>query len=83
MLPVITTLGMSFASLLGGALIVEVVFGLPGIGKTILDAMVLKDMPVIMASVILLSTLFMLIMLAVDVLYAYIDPRIKAQFSRG
>ena len=83
LLPVITSLGMSFATLLGGALIIEVVFGLPGIGLTILNAMTLKDLPIIMASVILLSTLFMLIMLVVDILYAYIDPRIKAQFSRG
>lgn len=82
LLPVITTLGMSFANLLGGTIVVEAVFGLPGLGKVILNALVLKDIPVVMASIILISTLFMLIMLAVDMLYAYIDPRIKAQFSR-
>ena len=82
LMPVITTLGMSFANLLGGAIIVEAVFGLPGLGKVILNALVLKDIPVIMASVILISILFMLIMLSVDLLYAYIDPRIKAQFNR-
>ena len=81
LLPVITTLGMSFASLLGGTVIVESVFGLPGLGQVILNAMTLKDIPVIMAAVLLISTLFMLIMLGVDILYAYIDPRIKAQFS--
>jgi peptide/nickel transport system permease protein len=82
LLPVITSMGMSFATLLGGALIVEIVFGLPGVGQTILNAMTLKDLPIVMASVILLSILFMIIMLIVDILYAYIDPRIKAQFSR-
>ncbi len=82
LLPVITTLGMSFANLLGGTIVVEAVFGLPGLGNIILNALVLKDVPVIMGSIILIAVLFMLIMLGVDVLYAYIDPRIKAQFAR-
>ncbi len=81
LLPVVTTLGLSFANLLGGAIVVEAVFGLPGLGEVILDALVLKDVPVVMASIILIAVLFMLIVLAVDILYAYIDPRIKAQFG--
>lgn len=81
LLPVVTTLGLSFANLLGGAIVVEAVFGLPGLGEVILDALVLKDVPVVMASVILIAVLFMLIVLIVDILYAYIDPRIKAQFG--
>ena len=60
----------------------EAVFGLPGLGNILLNALVLKDVPVIMGSIILIAVLFMLIMLGVDVLYAYIDPRIKAQFAR-
>lgn len=83
LLPVVTTLGLSFANLLGGAIVVEAVFGLPGLGEVILDALVLKDIPVVMASIILIAVLFMLIVLAIDILYAYIDPRIKAQFSGG
>ncbi len=81
LLPVVTTLGLSFANLLGGAIVVEAIFGLPGLGEVILDALVLKDVPVVMASVILIAVLFMLIVLIVDILYAYIDPRIKAQFG--
>lgn len=81
LLPVVTTLGLSFANLLGGAIVVEAVFGLPGLGQVILDALVLKDVPVVMASIILIAVLFMLIVLAVDILYACIDPRIKAQFG--
>ena len=76
-----TTLGLRFANLLGGAIVVEAIFGLPGLGEVILDALVLKDVPVVMASVILIAVLFMLIVLIVDILYAYIDPRIKAQFG--
>lgn len=81
LMPVITVLGMSFAGLLGGAMITEIVFGLPGIGNTIVMAIRMKDTPIVMASTIFLATLFMLIMLAVDLIYAYIDPRIKAQFK--
>lgn len=82
LMPVITMVGMSFASMLGGSMIVEVVFGLPGVGQHILQAIRMKDLPVVMGSTVLLATLFMLIMLAVDLVYAFIDPRIKAQFQQ-
>jgi peptide/nickel transport system permease protein len=81
LMPVITVVGMSFAGLLGGAMITEIVFGLPGIGNAIVLAIKMKDIPIVMASTIFLATLFMLIMLAVDLLYAFLDPRIKAQFK--
>lgn len=81
LLPVITVIGMTFAGLLGGAMITEIVFGLPGIGNTIVMAIKMKDYPIVMASTLFLATLFMLIMLAVDLIYAYIDPRLKAQFK--
>jgi len=80
-MPVITIIGMTFAGLLGGAMITEIVFGLPGIGNTIVMAIKTKDYPIVMASTLFLATLFMLIMLAVDLIYAFIDPRIKAQFK--
>ncbi len=83
LLPIITQLGIRFAYLLGGTLIVEQVFGMYGVGTIILKAMRLKDVPVIMAATILLATLFMLIMLIIDLMYAYIDPRIKSQFKKG
>ena len=80
LMPVIPILGMNFAGLLGGALITEVVFGLPGIGNVILTAAQMKDAPVILAAAILLAVIFKLIMLLVDVLQAFIDPRLKSQF---
>ena len=83
LLPIITQLGIRFAYLLGGTLIVEAVFGMYGVGTVILRAMQLKDIPIIMGSTILLATLFMLIMLIIDLMYAYIDPRIKSQFKKG
>lgn len=81
MLPVVTQLGMSFAGLLGGAMITEIVFGLPGLGNIIVTAIKMKDIPVVMACVVFLSCAFMLIMLIVDIIYAFIDPRVKAQYK--
>lgn len=79
-MPIITIIGFDFAGLLGGALITEVVFGLPGVGSIILTSIKMKDVPMIMASMIFLSIVFMLIVLILDLLYALIDPRIKAQY---
>ncbi|XCP86137.1 ABC transporter permease [Roseburia hominis] len=81
LIPVITQLGMNFAGLLGGAMITEIVFGLPGFGNAIVAAIKAKDVPLTMFSVVFLSTTFMVIMLAVDLIYAFIDPRIKSQFE--
>lgn len=81
LIPVITQLGMNFASLLGGAMITEIVFGLPGFGNAIVAAIKAKDVPLTMFAVIFLSTTFMIIMLVVDLIYAFVDPRIKSQFE--
>lgn len=81
MMPVVTQLGMSFASLLGGALITEMVFGLPGFGSTIVTAIKTKNIPVVMGGIIFLSVTFILIMLAVDLIYAVIDPRVKDMYE--
>ena len=81
MMPVVTQLGMSFAGLLGGAVVVEIMFGMPGFGDTIVDAIKAKDVPIVMGAVLFLSVTFMLIMLIVDIIYAFIDPRVKAQYQ--
>lgn len=81
MMPVVTQLGMSFASLLGGALITEMVFGLPGFGSAIVNAIKTKDIPIVMGGIIFLSTVFIIIMLAVDLIYAFIDPRVKDMYE--
>ena len=83
MMPVVTQVGMDFAALLGGSVIVENVFGLPGFGNVILNAIHAQDATIIMASVVLLSGLFMLIMLAVDLSYALLDPRVAAKSFAG
>lgn len=81
LLPVITSLGMNFGSSLGGAIIIETVFGMPGLGTHIVNAIRQKDVPVVLASTLFLAVLFCLIMLIVDILYAFIDPRIRSKMS--
>lgn len=83
MLPVVTTLGTSFGASLGGAIIVETVFAMPGMGTLITTAIRQKDIPVVMGSTLFLAFLFSVIILIVDILYAFIDPRIMAKYKNG
>ncbi|MBQ6693207.1 MAG: ABC transporter permease [Clostridia bacterium] len=81
LMPVITSMGMSFASLLGGTLVTEQVFGIPGLGTLIITAINNKDVPQVMAVTIFLSVIFCVIMLVVDLIYAFIDPQVKAMYT--
>ena len=83
LLPVITSLGMNFGASLGGAIIIEIVFGMPGLGTYIVTSIRQKDVPAVLASTLLLAVLFCIIMLVVDLLYAFIDPRIKAKYAKS
>lgn len=77
LLPVLTNLGMSFAGLLGGAIIAEQVFGLPGFGNAILTAINTKDTPVVMGATTFLSLVYMLVMLGLDLLNALLNPKVR------
>ncbi len=79
MFPLITQYGMSFAMALGGSVISEQLFGIPGIGAAILTAVSQKDVPMIMASTLFLSTIYCLAIILIDIINASLDPRIKAQ----
>ena len=81
LLPVVTTMGIYLSGMLGGTIIVEQVFGLPGLGTLVIKAILMKDIPQVMAVTIFLAIMFCIIMLVVDLLYAFIDPRIKARFA--
>jgi peptide/nickel transport system permease protein len=82
LLPVITVAGMEFGALLGGTVIAEAVFSIPGVGMMLLTAIRMKDVPLVMASVIFLALLFCFIMLLIDLAHAFVDPRVKAMYSR-
>lgn len=77
LIPVITVIGFQLGALLGTSAIVEVIFSLNGVGYTLLQAIFNRDYPLVQAATLYLATIFVLINLAVDVLYAYLDPRIK------
>ncbi len=82
LLPVVTVIGMDFGTLLGGTVIVEAVFSIPGIGSLILTAINMKDIPQVMAGVIFLAILYCIIMVLIDIVYAFLDPRIKARYVK-
>ena len=83
LLPVITQIGMLVVGTIGGAVIVEQVFAIPGMGTYILGAVRSKDVPAVMGSVLLIALFAGVVNLLVDLLYAYIDPRIKSQYARN
>lgn len=82
LIPVITVVGLQFGHLLGGAVLTETVFSWPGVGRLLVDAIRAKDTPMVLASVVFLATAFSICNLLVDILYAYVDPRIKSQYSK-
>lgn len=77
MIPVLTVIGLQTGLLLGGAVLTETIFGWPGIGRYIFTAIGNRDYPVIQSGILVIATIFVFINLLVDLLYAYIDPRIK------
>jgi peptide/nickel transport system permease protein len=79
LIPIITVIGVDFALLLAGAVLTETVFSWPGMGREIVDAIEFRDFPVVMAGVVLFAFVFVLVNLVVDILYAYVDPRIRYQ----
>jgi peptide/nickel transport system permease protein len=82
LLPVITNIGLSLGSLIAGAVVAEKLFSIPGIGSLIVDRIGYKDEPVIVAGTILIAICFTIVMLIVDLIYALIDPRIRAKYAR-
>jgi peptide/nickel transport system permease protein len=80
MIPIITQLGGRFAGAMGGTLILETIFSIPGMGLYIQGAISMRDIPIVLGSVVFLAIWFCIVMLLVDVLYAAMDPRIKAQY---
>ena len=76
-IPIITVIGLVFAALLTGAVIIETVFAIPGIGRMIVDAVSRRDYPIVQAMLMMVSVSYVLVNLLVDITYAYLDPRIR------
>ena len=83
LIPIVTIIGARFGMMLGGTMIIETIFGIPGMGTFIITAVNNRDYPVVQAGSIFLAIVFSLCMLLVDILYAAIDPRIKAQYEKS
>lgn len=81
LIPIMTVIGLQFGSLLGGAVLTESIFAIPGLGKYMVDSIKTRDYPVIQAGVLLIALTFVMVNLLVDILYAYADPRIKANYA--
>lgn len=81
LMTLVTITGMSFSTLMGGAIVIESVFSIPGLGLMGVTAIRRKDIPQVMASLVVLGMFFMVMMIIVDVVYAFIDPRIKARYQ--
>jgi ABC-type dipeptide/oligopeptide/nickel transport system permease component len=77
LLPIVTTIGLQFGALLGGAVLTETVFAWPGVGRLLVDSIGSRDYPVVQGVVLLLSVAFIVINLLTDLVYAYVDPRIR------
>ena len=77
LIPVLTVIGLTIAALIGGAIVTETVFGLPGVGNLIVSAVLRRDYPVIQGALLIISGLYVLINMAVDLLYALVDPRVR------
>jgi len=77
LIPTVTVVGLNFGGLLSGAVLTETVFAWPGIGRLIVDAIEMRDYPVVQGAVLLVAVTYSLVNLIVDVAYAFIDPRIR------
>lgn len=81
LIPVVTVIGLQIGTLLGGAVVNETVFSLPGLGTLMINSINKKDEPMVMGCLITFAIIFSIVNLLIDILYAYIDPRIKAQYE--
>ena len=76
-IPVLTFSGLALAGLLNGSVVVEVVFAWPGVGRMLLDGVVQRDFPVVEAAILASGVFYITLALIIDILYAYVDPRIR------
>lgn len=81
LIPTITVAGLQIGSLLGGSVLTETVFGLPGIGRLMIQSIQGRDIPMVLGCIIVFTVAFSIVNLLVDIIYAFVDPRIKSQYS--
>jgi peptide/nickel transport system permease protein len=77
LVPIVTVLGLTVALMIGGAVVTETVFGLPGVGNLVVSAVLRRDYPVIQGALLVIAGIYVLINFSIDMLYAVVDPRVK------
>ena len=82
LIPIVTAVGLQFGTLLGGAMLTETVFSWPGLGRLMVDSIKSKDIPMVLGSVIFMAVMFSIVNLMVDIIYAFVDPRIKSLYKK-
>ena len=82
LIPIITIFGVQFSNVLGGSVLAETVFAWPGVGRLVVDAIDQRDIPTVTGALIMTTMLVTIVNLLVDIIYAYVDPRIKAQYTK-
>ncbi len=82
LIPIITIFGVQFSNVLGGSVLAETVFAWPGVGRLVVDAIDQRDIPTVTGALIMTTMLVTIVNLLVDIVYAYVDPRIKAQYTK-
>jgi peptide/nickel transport system permease protein len=83
LIPVITVAGLQFGHLLGGSVLIESIYAIPGLGKYMVDAIRQRDSPVVQGGVLFMALVFSCMNLLIDLIYTFVDPRIKTQFKRS
>ncbi len=83
LIPIITVFGIQFSKVLGGAVLTETIFAWPGIGRLIVDSINQRDIPMVTGSIIMTTIFASVVIMMVDIVYAFVDPRIKAQYIKG
>jgi peptide/nickel transport system permease protein len=79
LLPVVTVVGLNFGGLLGGAVLTETVFALPGVGTQLVTAIIARDYPVVQAFTVVIALIFVIVNLVTDLSYVYLDPRVRLE----
>ncbi len=82
LIPIITIFGVQFSNVPGGSVLAETVFAWPGVGRLVVDAIDQRDIPTVTGALVMTTMLVTLVNLLVDIVYAYVDPRIKAQYTK-
>lgn len=82
LIPIITVFGVQFSNVLGGSVLAETVFAWPGVGRLVVDAIDQRDIPTVLGALVMTTMLVTIVNLIIDIIYAYVDPRIKAQYRK-